>query len=40
MNLIGGIYKYVNNTYLFHPAQVLSLDHMEHLKLVKLNRFL
>jgi hypothetical protein len=40
MNLIGGIYKYVNNTYLFHPTQVLSLGHMEHLKLVKLNRFL
>jgi hypothetical protein len=39
MDLIGGIYKYVNNTYLFHLGQVLSLDHIEHLKLVKLNIF-
>jgi hypothetical protein len=39
IDLIGGIYKYVHNTYLFNPAQVLSLDHMEHLKLVNLNIF-
>jgi hypothetical protein len=37
MDLISDIYKYVNNTYLFHATQILSLGHIEYLKLVKLN---